>query len=93
MRIYKYDLLIKDVRFQIKLPLGAKILTIQIQGGHPRLWAIVDETLEPTETRELLIIATGDQMPEVGRYITTFQIHDGAFVWHVFEAPIKNLIS
>jgi len=84
MRIWKYPL--KDADQQnLKLPVGAKILTVQIQRGVACLWALVDEEMMPsTEIRTIAIYGTGNPMPdEAGEYIATFQA--GEFVFHVFE--------
>lgn len=86
MRIWKYTLIVVD-RQTLFLPEGARILTVQMQDYAPQLWAIVDES-EPSEPREIAIYGTGNPMPdEPGIYIGTFQMHDGALVWHVFEVP------
>lgn len=39
--IYKYPLDVTDVQ-EIKLPVGAEILTVQAQNGTLCLWALVD---------------------------------------------------
>lgn len=89
MKIYKYPLVIEDEQ-NISMPLGAELLTVELQHGRPCLWAIVDEEQPNTEDRKLLIIGTGNPMPKVGKYLATFQsMGNGgfSFVWHVFEAP------
>ena len=84
-RIWKWTLAVTDKQ-SLQMPKGAKILTVQEQGGMPQLWAYCDPT-EPLETRTFRIVGTGnpiDQDP--GDYIGTFQMRDGALVFHVFEA-------
>jgi len=87
MKIYKYPLNIDDEQ-EVSMPLGAEILTVQLQHGRPHLWAVVDDEQPNMCARKLVIIGTGNPMPEVGRYINTFQSVNGGFtlVWHVFEA-------
>lgn len=72
----------------IAMPEGARILTVQMQRAVPCLWAMVDPIARRT-SRHILIVGTGAEIAEhlapVYRYIGTFQMVDGAFVWHVFE--------
>jgi len=78
-RIYKYKL--ED---SVEMPIGAKILSIQMQNNRPYIWALVDTDAE-CEFRHFEIIGTGHDFPEADNftYINTFQ--DGPFVWHIFE--------
>lgn len=84
MRIWKWPLMITD-RQTIEMPSGAKMLTVQMQGERPQLWALCDET-NPLTERKIAIYGTGNPVPdEPGQYIATFQSHGGLLVWHVFE--------
>jgi len=82
--IYKYEL--KEGPFG--MPKGSEILTIQMQNGLPYIWALVDTDAELDFTC-LVVIGTGQEMPEKFnyKYISTFQ--NGQFVWHVFEINKK----
>ena len=68
------------------MPVGAKVLTAQMQGGVVTLWADVDPDAQQEE-RHFRVFGTGWNMPrEMGYsdvYIGTVQ--DGDFVWHVYE--------
>jgi hypothetical protein len=81
--VYKYPLLIADVQ-EARLPLGAQLLSVQMQNGHPCLWALVD-TEAPKGYRKIIMTGTGTPAENVGRHISTFQMNGGALVWHVFE--------
>jgi len=82
MKILKWPLNVTD-RQTLKMPVGAKVLTVQMQGGIPCLWAMC-ESKETTE-RTILMYGTGNLMsPLPGAYIGTFQM--GALVFHVFES-------
>ena len=84
MRIWKWMLNMTDVQ-AVEMPDSAKLLTVQLQGGMPQLWALCDENA-PKEPRRIAIYGTGNQMPdEPGEYIATFQLHGGALVFHAFE--------
>ena len=78
--IYKYELRSQDA--SIKLPLGAEILTVQIQDGRPMIWALVDPESVLVD-RFISIVGTGWQVEDNTKYICTFM--EGYFVWHVFE--------
>lgn len=81
--IWKFPLLNPDN--QVLMPLGAKVLAIQIQDGDLMLWALVDPHYSTTESRMFRIFATGEEVysPEKWEYIGTFQ--KSWFVGHVFE--------
>lgn len=86
--IYRYELELTD-RPILHMPLGAEILDAP---PNPRsqnrieIWARVDNT-QPLETREFMIIGTGNWMPDTcGRFIGTVVTHGGSAVWHIFEA-------
>jgi len=85
-KIFKYPLEITDTQF-VELPLGAEILTTQMQGNQLCLWAIVNTLPEAVKkNRRIEIIGTGNPMP-IGdlKYISTFQMLGGGLVFHVFE--------
>lgn len=88
--IYKYPLAIEDFQI-IQLPKGAKILCVQAQEDQPQLWAVVDtlaaKRTDSYEPKHIITIATGGPMPDVGKYLGTYQVLKGRFVGHVFLAP------
>lgn len=84
MEIWKWTLGIGEAQ-TIKMPQGAQILDVQMQGERPQLWALCDES-KPKEDRRFVIYGTGDPIIErLGRYIATFQLFGGTLVFHAFE--------
>lgn len=93
VKIFKFELPMAVSRFDaqwnerttVKMPVGAKILTIQSQRNQPMIWAEVDPNAE-YEDRKFLIMNTGGEVPHGGfGYIATFQVNDGGLVFHVYE--------
>ena len=84
-KIYKYPLELTGYQV-LKLPMGAQILTVQTQNGKPFLWALVNTKKEETDF-EIEILGTGDQITGTNerKYISTFQLNGGEFVFHVFQ--------
>ena len=85
--IYKYPLTITREQL-VTLPAGAEILTVQLQGGRPHLWALVNIDNEPLN-RCIEIFGTGERI-EYGlgmrrKYISTFQLQHGKLIFHAFE--------
>lgn len=82
--IYKYGIPILD-DFYLDLPAQAKILSFQVQGESPVIWALVDPTND-VESRRFSIRGTGDEIDakDSDMYIGTVQKKHG-FVWHLFE--------
>lgn len=72
----------------IKLPIGSEILTVQNQNEDAFIWVLVDPNKE-TEERFFEVYGTGHSINyDMGverKYIGTFQIGNGALVFHLFE--------
>ena len=71
----------------LDLPLGAQILTIQMQQDQPVLWEYHDQNEVRTQRRQFVAINTGQSFEFPGdmhRYIATTTSTTGV-VWHVFE--------
>jgi hypothetical protein len=87
-QIWKFNFPIKD-DFQIEMPKGANILTVQNQHERGTLWAICDTEAEK-EIRNFSITGTGHPIDPVNKdYIGTFQTSNGSLVWHLFETVKK----
>jgi hypothetical protein len=85
-KIYKYSLALTDTQF-VELPLGAEILTVQMQGDRLCLWAMINTLPEAIKkNRRIEIIGTGNPVPTGDlKYISTFQMMGGGLIFHVFE--------
>lgn len=87
-KIYKYNLAINDEQV-IYIPL-VKILTVQMQNGSPKLWAIVDENVVEIPV-QIYIFGTGHELPEIDlNYISSFKSVGDMFIFHVFYEKIEN---
>ena len=85
-KIFKYPLETIDTQF-VELPLGAEILTTQMQGNQLCLWAMVNSSPDAIKkNRRIEIIGTGNPVPTGDlKYISTFQMLGGGLVFHAFE--------
>ena len=85
--IWKYELDVADEQ-TIKMPDGAEILSIHSKWGIPCLWALVDPS-EPMVDRLFQTFGTGHEieygMGSVRKYLGTYQMREGALIFHVFE--------
>ena len=83
--IWKYELKTTDEQ-SLDLPIGGKILTVQVQYEIPCIWVLVDPR-EKKEKRHIKIFGTGHPI-EGGnmRYIGTYQLQKGSLVFHVVES-------
>ena len=88
--IWKFELETKD-RNIIQMPKDAEILCVQEQYGKPCIWALVDPNQEK-ETQHFEIFGTGHpvycDMGVDRKYIGTYQLSNGALVFHVFDRSI-----
>lgn len=84
--IWKYPIPI-DAYFELEMPQGARILTVQMQYNEPQLWALVDK-MAPREPRLFRLAGTGHPIDDPRlNYIGTIQMMEGQLVWHIFEIP------
>jgi len=80
--IHKYVIKIQET-FSLDMPAQAQILSVQMQGGLPKIWAIVDDENVNTR-RNFYVVGTGIPLASNPmKFIGTFQ--DGVYVWHLFE--------
>lgn len=94
--IWKFVLKTIDKQ-ELEMPYESEMLTVQTQHGIPCLWALVNPEADK-EVRHFEIFGTGHpitcDMGIVRAYIGTYQIDDGALIFHVFEnigiPPIKE---
>lgn len=95
-RVFKYPIPVED-EFRLELPVEAQILTVQVQGNRPYLWALVDPAAPHDEIR-FRLAGTGHPIEEdiLGHgYIGTFQLNGGALVFHVFQiewVPVERKV-
>jgi len=86
--IYKYSFETED-RFELTMPAGSKILTVDTQGDSPAMWVLADTEAESQVTRRFAVFRTGGvshredirKMTFIGTYLTL----SGREVYHVFE--------
>jgi hypothetical protein len=83
-QIFKYPLYPIDSQ-TVDLPVGFIPLCVQSQNGEPHLWLLVDAK-RPVTTVKLRTYGTGHPIEEAEKlqYLGTYQMHDGALVFHVF---------
>lgn len=84
--IHKYLFPIADT-FELILPLGAKILSVDCQRGFPAMWILHDTDKKIIETRHFRLYGTGHDIKDIDDliFVASFQMHNGDFVWHLFE--------
>jgi len=83
LSVWKFPLRVDDV-VPVEMPEDAKLLTVQLQRGEPCLWALVCPEA-PKRTRFLRIVGTGHPVEDDLLYVGTFQLQNGALVFHLFE--------
>lgn len=81
--IYKFTLEVA-ARQYIMMPMGRRILSVQMQHGKPCIWAEVDSDIS-MQQNVILMRGTGQALGDAERskYIGTIQ--DGGLVWHVYS--------
>ena len=81
MSIWKFPIVRTDEQ-KIEMPVGAKVLSVQMQNGIPCIWAIID-TDARIESRSIAVVGTGNPCwCFTWAFIGT--VADGDFMWHVF---------
>jgi hypothetical protein len=86
--VWKYELSPAKKRNTIEMPIGARVLTVQMQGDAVCIWAMVDPNAAKAR-RTFYIFGTGHEIdePDELQYVGTFQPNEGGspLVFHVFE--------
>jgi hypothetical protein len=82
--IYKYTLPLKFAEFALALPIGAEILSAQMQFGFACIWCRVNPG-NSKQIRRFRFYGTGEDLVQGGKYIGTYQTAGGTLVWHLFE--------
>jgi len=89
-RIYKYPIPVSDEQI-IRLPFGYRIISVQVQGLIPTIWAIVDDEQPMMVDVKVKTFVTGQELPDHHflNYHGTYQLQGGNLVYHVFtdDAP------
>lgn len=84
--IWKYPLQTVGVQ-SIDMPVGADLLTVQLQHGLPCVWVLVDPAA-PACPVKLTTYGTGAPIDDApGEYLGTYQLAGGSLVFHVFKEP------
>ena len=84
-RIWKYECPSQG-EFSLRMPEGAKVISVHAQNEKPCIWAIVDPE-KPIENRRFCLHGTGHLVTlGVDQFIGTVMLEGGALVVHLFEA-------
>lgn len=87
--VWKFAFDVQD-DIEILMPVGARVLTVQVQGGRPCVWVLVDPSEEKRSKRQFRVAGTGHVLQTEAKmdqlkYVGTFQLLDGKFIGHLFE--------
>lgn len=85
--IHKYPLKLQPNTQLVEIPMGAVLLTVQLQREQPVLWAMVYPNA-PKVPRMIRVFGTGHEIDGdevIRQYLGTIQQHAGLMVWHWFE--------
>jgi hypothetical protein len=69
------------------MPMGARILSVQVQYDKVCVWAIIDKRVTVNALRQIVPYGTGIQLPHAnpGTFLGTVQLQDGHLVLHLFD--------
>lgn len=85
--IYKYQLGSVPIagRYEIKMPKGAKVLTVENQNEKIVVYAIVDMYEKKQKRHIFYAYSTGQPIIPKGKFLGTFMFYDGINVKHIFH--------
>lgn len=87
--IWKFRVMLDDVKQTLKIPRGSEILSLNIQDGHPHVWVHVPRPEVETAFYHLEWVGTGCKAPlTYEKFIGTQLFNDGDFVFHLFLVAI-----
>lgn len=84
--VYKFPIAL-DERSSVRMPRGAKILSVGMRGPQMFAWTLVEKGRTDTVERRFSIFGTGHTIPDdhIGVFVGT--VLDGPYVWHIFVDP------
>lgn len=95
MTIWKFPVQPSE-HYVVEMPRGARLLSVQTQGGEPALWALCNPQ-SPRVKRSFSVFGTGHDATAVEllgmKYVGTFQIGGGTLVFHLFDQGEKGVAS
>ena len=75
----------------IEMPDYAQFLTCDVQKNVPYMWVLTNPE-DPHIEKRFYVYATGfSEIRNDVRYLATFQIDDGDYVFHLFEPIMQNI--
>jgi hypothetical protein len=80
--IYKYPIEITDEQ-TVSMPIGAQVLSAQMQGTQLCIWALVEVGNIDCD-RRVRIFGTGNTVKLDGNWKFVDSVQERIFVWHVF---------
>lgn len=83
MQVWKYKLDTTDFQV-IDLPKGSQVLSLQMQDGVACVWVLVNPHEKELEPVIFDTYGTGHNIAFVGKFLGTYQLCEGALVFHVF---------
>lgn len=82
-RVYKYP--VGPGAFKHLMTARTDMLDVQVQDGSPQMWALVDLSA-PEQWRHFVSVGTGQDIEQrIVSHVGTFQLQEGALIFHVFE--------
>lgn len=81
--VWKFPIPVNDT-VTIPMPIGAEVLSVQLQHDDACVWARVDREM-PMEPRRFHWRGTGHPADGLGRFVGTILVHGGELVFHLFE--------
>lgn len=83
-QIWKYTIEAQDA-IKVDMPVGSKVLSVQMQSGVPCIWVRVDPR-RIKEPRYFVVRGTGHDFDGTeGKFVGTFQMAHLGLVFHLFE--------
>jgi hypothetical protein len=83
--VWKFKLADGVDHFALDMPVGATILSVQVQNGEPCMWALIPDTSGDREMRVFRIYETGHSMIITEKLLFLGTIQQPPYVWHLFE--------
>lgn len=80
--IWKFPIKVTDQQV-LQVPQDAQLLSVQMQGDQPCIWALVDPEAQKRPCT-VQVFGTGHPVASEGAFLGTFQMHGGSLVFHVF---------
>ena len=89
-RIWKFPLVRDSGKQDILLPVYSTVIHVGMQDSHLHIWVEVNQDTSMSRRKYFRVIATGEAFTDEDKMLYIGTVHDGPYIWHVYQYKEKK---